>query len=176
MVFAERRMCVVFAVFSAVVCQTWLLLAAEQNNPPVTPQVPAAPQSISWRASYRKAWDESKATGKPMLINISAKWCLACRTLEQQTLNQPQVQQMVNENFIAVQLDADAHRDLVQSFRVTGLPTCLVVAPDLTIEDRIIGMQPANTFTGRLSESVRPDIEMASTPAPASATQPANGI
>ncbi|MBA4032497.1 MAG: hypothetical protein C0478_16630, partial [Planctomyces sp.] len=151
------------------------LTGAEQGVPVAAPAVPAAPNAISWRASYRKAWDESKATGKPMLVNVSAKWCLACRTLEQQTLNQPKVQQMVNENFIAVQLDADAHRELVASFRVTGLPTCLIVAPDLTIEDRIIGMQPAATFTGRLEESVRPNIEMASRNSPVSAAKPANG-
>lgn len=142
----------------------------------VTPGIAAEPSlnalpAVNWRPTYRQAWEESKKTGKPMFVTVSAKWCGACRTLQSQVLSQPQVATAINENCIPVIIDADQQPQLVQAFRISAMPTCVVVQPDLKITDRLVGMQAAEKVVERVNIAGTGVRVASADPTPASALE-----
>ncbi|MCX7426634.1 MAG: thioredoxin family protein, partial [Planctomycetia bacterium] len=49
-----------------------------------------------WRPYSRAALEESVASGKSVLIDFTADWCLTCKTLEAQVLNTAPVSQAID--------------------------------------------------------------------------------
>ncbi|MDO1920656.1 thioredoxin family protein, partial [Escherichia coli] len=69
-----------------------------------------------------------EAKGKPVMLDLYADWCVACKELEKPTISDPQVQTMVADtvllqaNVIANQAQNVA---LLKHLYVLGLPTIL---------------------------------------------------
>jgi thiol:disulfide interchange protein len=107
---------------------------------------------IVWESDIRRAALRSARAGKPMLLNVSADWCHFCRQMKKETYTQRAVIDQINDQFIAVDLDADADRQLVQLLGITSLPTILVVTPDIKVVSTVSGFQSANALIARLNQ------------------------
>ncbi|WP_201352697.1 thioredoxin family protein [Hydrogenimonas urashimensis] len=57
---------------------------------------------ILWQPSYRQAREEAVKTKRPMMVILVSHTCRWCRKLESRTLNNPQVVDFVNDNFVPV--------------------------------------------------------------------------
>lgn len=110
---------------------------------------------IDWEQDYRKAVDESARTGLPMLIKVSAEWCGYCHRMNRETLKDPRIIRTMNSGYVAVNLDADQNRRLIEQLKVTTLPTVLVVSPDLRIMERKTGFQTTEQMATLLSRHSR---------------------
>src|SRR5437762_13371544 len=64
--------------------------------------MPAAGQEIRWCRDYRTAWEESHATGRPLLIDFGTPSCFWCKKLDATTFRDPGVVEMVNVGFGAL--------------------------------------------------------------------------
>ena len=107
-------------------------------------------RSISWRTSYARAAEEAVKSERPLLIEFTAVWCGACRQMQQLTFSNSRVIDRVQDAYIPLVIDADAHRDLVDSFHIQAFPTTLIVSPELKILKRFTGFQPASTLLAEL--------------------------
>ena len=87
---------------------------------------------IPWLHDEIAAVKQSRATGKPMLIDFGADWCAACKELDLHTWTDPVVAQEVAQKFVPLRIDAtyetDANEKLMKKYGVPGLPTVLMVA------------------------------------------------
>lgn len=110
-----------------------------------------ADEKITWQKDYSAGVHESVASKKPMLIVVGTDWCGYCKKLFQQTLPNPSISALVNEQFIPVMIDADKHQELAQKLRVEGMPTLLVVSPDRKILRRINGFQSVAELNTQLA-------------------------
>jgi thiol:disulfide interchange protein DsbD len=85
---------------------------------------------IPWLHDEHAAIAQSRATGKPLLVDFSADWCAACKELDTHTWSDPQVAREA-ERFVPLKIDAtdEAVMDHVQKdYAVPGLPTVLMMA------------------------------------------------
>ena len=82
-----------------------------------------------WEHSLPAALAKAKQTGRPVLVDVYADWCGPCKKLAV-SLRDPQVAAALRGGFVAVKVDADADPVTAKTYRVTGLPTLLVLAPD----------------------------------------------
>lgn len=125
---------------------------------------------INWRSVYADAAEEAAAANKPLLIEVTAVWCGACRQMQQLTFSDRRVIQRVESAYVPLVIDADEHPDLVAGFRVASLPTTLVVSPDLKILKRFTGYQSASVLLPELERIVQQQFAVNAVIQPASST------
>jgi len=68
---------------------------------------------------------EGDATGKLVLIDFYADWCVPCRKLEK-AMTQPGLRESM-QNFIVLKIDTDENPDVAKYFGVKALPTLMVL-------------------------------------------------
>ena len=137
--------------------QVGRIVAPEPVQPATTRTraVPAPrPVSINWESDIRRAAIRSAREGKPMLLNVSADWCHFCRQMKSETYTQRAVIEQLNDQFVAVDLDADANRELVQLLGIKSLPTILLVTPEINVVSTMNGFQSADALITRLNQVV----------------------
>lgn len=88
-----------------------------------------AHEKIPWRTDYAAAERESRATGKPMLLDFTAEWCGPCQDMRRTTWSDAAVAQSL-AGYIPVQIDLDTHADLATQFGVSAIPHLVVVESD----------------------------------------------
>lgn len=94
----------------------------------------------------------AESSGKPMLIDVYADWCVACVELDEKTWIVPAVQQRVDE-FVRLKLDFTKEtpwvKEMKQKYKITGMPTVILQEGDREIT-RFTGFKPAKDFIALL--------------------------
>ncbi|WP_455222606.1 protein-disulfide reductase DsbD [Kaarinaea lacus] len=81
-------------------------------------------------AQLDEALAKAKASGKPVVLDYFATWCTDCRRMEKATFNNPQVQRIMQDRFVALQVDVtdpnNASTEAIKKrFKVFGPPAML---------------------------------------------------
>lgn len=79
-------------------------------------------KTIQWQPSLAAAEKESQQTGKPIMVIFHAKWCGACRMLDQNTLTHAKVIEAAQQ-WIAVKVDVDNEKEIAAQHGIRSLPT-----------------------------------------------------
>lgn len=95
------------------------------------------------------------AQGKPVMLDLYADWCVACKELEKHTFSAPQVQQALQGTVL---LQADVTKNsaeniaLLKQLNVLGLPTILFFNKQHEEQptQRVTGFMDAATFSDHL--------------------------
>lgn len=114
-----------------------------------------AAEEIPWSTNIEASLQQARASGKPVLMEFTASWCVYCKRMEKTTFVDPQVVQTVRQNFVAVRVDADQNKALVADLAIKGLPAILIVSPDLQIIERISGFQTPEALVPKLQNVAR---------------------
>jgi hypothetical protein len=114
---------------------------------------------VDFQSDYQQARQESRRTGKPLLVITKTQWCPFSRELLHESFTDRDVVKHC-ENFVCVVLDADEQADLCRRLNVTAVyPTIQFMSTNETVLGRIEGsrspkeilaeMQKALTSTAR---------------------------
>ena len=86
-----------------------------------------------WTNSLAAGLEQAEREGKPVLIDFWATWCKNCLTMDQTTLQDPEVAAAldgyVKIKFQAEDLDAEPARSALKHFNAVGLPTYAIIKP-----------------------------------------------
>src|SRR6185436_1650059 len=74
---------------------------------------------VPWRTDLRTATDESYASGKPVMLYLTASWCGPCQSLKSTTWASPEVETALRA-FVPVKIDVDAHPDIARRLNPEG--------------------------------------------------------
>jgi YHS domain-containing protein/thiol-disulfide isomerase/thioredoxin len=128
-----------------------------------------------WRSDLAAAREEAKQANRPLLVELTATWCGACRQMQQLTLTDARVMRVLETSCIAALVDVDPHPEVVSSDGVTGFPTTLLLDPSGSVRHRWVGYQSAAEFAAELERlTAGSGRERESFPA-VSALHPSNG-
>ncbi|ENK1091058.1 protein-disulfide reductase DsbD [Citrobacter freundii] len=98
-----------------------------------------------------------QAKGRPVMLDLYADWCVACKEFEKYTFSNPQVQQALG-NTVLLQADVTANNAqdvaLLKHLQVLGLPTILFFDAEGKEhpEPRVTGFMDAATFSAHLRD------------------------
>jgi len=95
-------------------------------------------QPIRWHEWGEEAFAAAQRENKPMLLDIGAVWCHWCHVMDRESYDDPEVAQIVNENFIAVKVDRDERPDIDSRYQAAvsaisgqgGWPLTAFLTPD----------------------------------------------
>jgi uncharacterized protein YyaL (SSP411 family) len=95
-------------------------------------------QPIQWHEWSSEAFAAARRANKPILLDIGAVWCHWCHVMDRESYDDPEIAQIVNENFIAVKVDRDERPDIDSRYQVAvsaltgqgGWPLTAFLTPD----------------------------------------------
>ncbi|MFM7592849.1 MAG: thioredoxin domain-containing protein, partial [Isosphaeraceae bacterium] len=82
-------------------------------------------------------------TDQPTILEFSASWCGPCKEMK------PQVDELVRKKYPVRVLDTDEHADLRQNYRVSKVPTFVIVDPEGKEIGRSEGVQQASELASK---------------------------
>jgi thiol:disulfide interchange protein DsbD len=101
-------------------------------------------------------FDEAKRTGKPLLLDFYADWCISCKEMEIKTFQNGAVAKKM-QDFILVQADVTsntaAHQALLKRYGLFGPPGILLFNPagEEQTNQRVVGFMSPDRFLLRLN-------------------------
>jgi len=88
-----------------------------------------SPASIDWQPWTADAFARAAATGRPVLLSITAAWCHGCGVMDAGTYADADVRDAIRRALVPVRVDADVRPDIHDRYHLDGLPTTLFLTP-----------------------------------------------
>jgi len=89
-----------------------------------------ASEEILWQDWSASTFSQAKGTNRLILINVGHEGCTACRFMEENTFSDPAVIELVNANFVAIQVDSEARPDIGERYSDWAWPANAIMRPD----------------------------------------------
>ncbi|MBI5683190.1 MAG: thioredoxin domain-containing protein [Deltaproteobacteria bacterium] len=84
---------------------------------------------IKWREYTPQAFEDAKKENKPVFILITASWCHWCHVYEENTLEDKEISNYLNTQYIPIFVDHDKRRDIVRKYPGIGIPLTITLTP-----------------------------------------------
>jgi thiol:disulfide interchange protein DsbD len=124
----------------------WLLIPA------------SAGAGVQWEPYSDEALGAAIASGKPVIIDFTADWCLPCKELEHITFTRPEIV-AASAGFVRLRADitgvgSDQVQALLRKHEVLGAPTLVFIGPDGQERRglRLTGFEDASGFLARMKQ------------------------
>lgn len=91
-----------------------------------------AAEHVQWRSWEADAFAEAKKRKLPILVNVGHEGCTACRMMEENTYSNGEVIALLNDHFIAIQVDCEARPDIGERYSDWAWPATAFLKPDGT--------------------------------------------
>lgn len=127
---------------------------------------PAEKAELAWAKSYKDAVEQSRKTGKLIMVDFYTDWCGWCKVLDKETYTSAAVRKVADQSFISLKINAEKEGvDLNKRYAITGYPTILFLdgskAPDAgkeagkaaegEVAGKIVGFLPAEPFAEKMT-------------------------
>lgn len=87
-------------------------------------------QDIQWQSDLEKAKTEARQKNKLVLLHFAASWSRAEKDLQVFVFKSPAIQRAFRETVIAVKIDADSEKSLVEQYGVSTVPFDVAISPE----------------------------------------------
>lgn len=115
------------------------------------PQLAGA-EMVARQGEYQGALDESKRTGKPLVLDFYADWCGPCQWMKANTWSDSNVRRAM-QRYVFVSVNVDHNPELSRLFGVSSIPRVVVISPAGKILASKVGAMPPDPLLSWLPES-----------------------
>jgi len=91
-----------------------------------------------------KAFQLAQQENKPIMMYFWAIWCQYCAKFQTDTLGNPQVKKILEEDYVLVAMDLDVDRDASGRYGVSYPPYLIFMDPSGNVLQRVPGAVDAN--------------------------------
>jgi uncharacterized protein YyaL (SSP411 family) len=91
-----------------------------------------AEERINWKHWELDAFEAAKAQNKIILVNVGMEGCAACARMDALTYADSDVIDIINEHFVAIEVDSEARPDIGERYSPWAWPATMFLAPDAT--------------------------------------------
>lgn len=128
----------IFAVLIVLILLQW---PAVKNMLANALGLPLPEDHIAWRTDYAAALEESRSSGKPVLIDFSAPWCPTCQVMKREVWPDAEVSQLIESNYIPLLQDVErpGSQTAAQRYDIYALPDILIVDANGSVLRRATG-------------------------------------
>jgi uncharacterized protein YyaL (SSP411 family) len=109
--------------------------AADSTAPATAPTAAATAKSnavIAWNEWAPEPFERAAQTGKLVVVDVGMEGCTACRWMDEDTYRHPEVVALIDQHFVAIQVDGEANPDVGERYSDWAWPATIFIAPDGT--------------------------------------------
>jgi thioredoxin:protein disulfide reductase len=124
------------------------------------PSDAAKEDGIQWQKFSNEALEAATASGKPVIIDFYADWCIPCKELDKFTFTDAEVINLA-KGFMTLKADlthfqSEETNKIRDKFNIKGVPTIVFIKADGNeVEDiRLVGYEEAEEFLERMQGSL----------------------
>ena len=85
---------------------------------------------VEWREWGPEAFAEAERTGRPLLLSLSAPWCVACDEMDRTTYADPRFAGHLKDGFVPVRVDIDRQPRVRERYNMGGFPSTVFCTPN----------------------------------------------
>ena len=106
---------------------------------------------IDWQ-SYASGTVKAAAESKPVFLHFYAEWCRWCKKMAKETFREPSLVKHLNDDYVAIRIDYDVEKPIVDEFGVGGVPATYVIQPDGQVTGPLLGYFPGDRLLAALKK------------------------
>ena len=148
-----RRLALLLLPLLAIACWFWLAPSAHQALPFV---------EVKNLQELEQQLAMAREQKQPVMLDLYADWCVACKQFEEQTFSDPQVQQRL-QRYQLLRVDVTnpqpPQRELLETLQVSGLPAILFFGEAEHPQARVDGFLPPEMFLHHFPEQCHSTID-----------------
>lgn len=129
--------------------------AAGAENAGETPAAEAS-AALTWHQSLEPALAAARASGKPLLVDLYADWCIWCHRLEAEVFSSPRFAERAAD-FVLLRVDVEDGGEgawLLRRLGVAGLPTLAILDADLVRMGLVDGYAPTSRYLLKIDRAL----------------------
>ncbi|MFB6172322.1 MAG: DUF255 domain-containing protein [Haloarculaceae archaeon] len=85
---------------------------------------------VEWREWGPEAFEEAAERGCPLLLSLSAPWCVSCHEMDRTTYAEPRIAAHLSDGFVPVRVDVDRHPRVRDRYNMGGFPSTVFLTPE----------------------------------------------
>lgn len=122
-----------------------------------------------FEGSFEALRAEAREQDKPILLWFYTEWCQACPDFEAEVLGNSEISGVLSRDFLLFKLNAESVANngfqLAAQYQVSFYPTVLLLKPDGSVGQRLMGQQSQEAVATAL-KTLRPQAAVAAKPTP----------
>ncbi len=95
-------------------------------------------------SGLEESFQIAQQENKPIMMYFWAIWCQYCARFQTDTLGNPQVKKILEEDYVLVAMDLDVDREVAQQYGVSYPPYLVFMDPKGNIKERVPGAVDAD--------------------------------
>ena len=115
---------------------------------PLSAETPFAP------GDFKSACTLAGKTKRIVLVDFYTTWCGPCKQLDETTWKNKLVRTWLSKNAISRKIDAEKQTSLASKYKIRAYPTILLLKPDGTEIDRLVGYREPTLFLTEVKQAL----------------------
>jgi thiol-disulfide isomerase/thioredoxin len=132
------------------VCCLTLLIALSVS----LPASPARAEEPFGAGSFRSACALAGKTRRIVLVDFYTTWCGPCKRLDETTWKDKTVRAWLTQSAVSRKIDAEKQTVLAAKYKIGAYPTILLLKPDGTEIDRLVGFREPKMFLTEVKQAL----------------------
>lgn len=106
--------------------------------------------------TFEEALQKAKESGRWIFLDAYTSWCGPCKMMAEKVFTQPEAGDFFNSRFVNVKYDMEKGEGpaLAKKFRIGAYPTFVLIKPDGTVHDKLVGGSDVAGIISRVESSM----------------------